>query len=320
MTKSKKMSTMTQMIIVGAVLAIVVLAGMNYLPASVIQDQLEPRTDVSVCDSTTTPEVTIDMFDADNPGSSITEVMSWRIVGKSLWTMTNTGTAITGLTYNDKIEYVVGINGTTDAELYDNAYSNKGTFIVKCQESESIEVEGHNDEIEGSITATFYNADDTASTAETISAGMTDTVFGRFVTASDEEFGNRYTEDYPNMVVIKVNTTSVDDVPKVYIVSTEVGQVNAEMMKVGCPSIVSAETSFTNYCFKAPIITDKGVKLGISIEAYSSGAIVTDATLSYYAGNWFINADTGALDYGIQDEDGNACGASDPDTLTLDLT
>lgn len=274
--------------------------------------------DLKYCDPTTTPQVTITMSDADNPGTTITEVMSWRRSGQTLWTSTNTGTAITGLSYGETIEYVVGIN-TTDAELYDNAYSNKGTFKVKCQEAETIEVEGHNDEVEASITATFYDSDDTASTTQTITADATKTVYLKFEAGNDEEYGNRYITTYPNIISIKVNSTDTVDVPKVFIVDTELGTEGATMTKIGCPSIVSATTSFTNYCFEAPTITDQSVKLGVKITAYSSGSIITDGTASYYAGNWFINADTGKLEYGIQDEDGNACGASDPDTLTVDL-
>lgn len=279
------------------------------------------------CLSTTTPQFTINAYDGANPGTAITgEVTLWRVEGTKTWTAGATGTAVTaGFKVGDTIEYISGIT-TANAEQYDNAYGPTGSILITCDEDIVEEIEMRNDEVEASITASFFNSDHTASTAQTIGAGATKPIYAKFEAGAEEDFGNRfvYQKDgkYSNLLAIKVNSSDTSDVTKLIVtqVDPEMGKVGETIYKTGCPGIVTATTSFTNYCFKVPAASDYGTEFKVYISADASVAVGVDGTASYYAGGWYVNADTGELEFGIQDEKTNAVGASDPDTLTLDFT
>jgi hypothetical protein len=88
---------------------------------------------------------------------------------------------------------------------------------------------------------------------------------------------------------------------------------------VPTPTIHSAAAGNKDYCYEAPVISDTMVEFQVNLDPKAVVA-TDDDTVSLYAGTFFMNTDTGEVSWGVEDNDGNAVAASDPDTLTSDMT
>jgi len=283
------------------------------------------------CAADVTPDFNIKTYDIYNKGTAIAEAESvYRKVGDTMWTQFTTGTEITNLEPYTTYEFIIG-SDTTD--FTDNAFGPHGTFTTGCQEDDSIEFGIYNDEIETSLTATWYNADDTAATAETFSANSPQTVYVKWVSGAEEVFGNPFIKElpdngkhrsaYPNLLVLKLNSTEWDEPDKVYIksINPKAGTVGEEMHQVGCPAAISSATGYTMYCYEAPVVMDMdGVKFALTLNPDDTVAPATDGTAYIYSSNIYPNSDTGAVEWGNFNEDDAAVGADAADSLTMDFT
>ncbi len=265
---------------------------------------------LSGCESTTSPTLTIKTVDRDS-GVALTEATNlYRLKGETSW---NTFTAGTGFEIgaNKVIDIVMGID-TTD--FVDNAYGKlvEG-FKVPCEEIPSVEYEVANDEVETSLSATFYNADGDAG-AETFSAGQTQDVSIKLQAGVKEYFGNPYLSGNPNVIVLNLNTTEWDAPEKVSI------KGGAELSKVSLPLRHSAVAGMVAYAYELPVITDDQIEVVLKLNADDSVAPATDMVAHIYAGNYFYNADTQSIESGVENEEGSAVGTDASDTVTLDFT
>lgn len=262
----------------------------------------------SVCDSTTTPAVVFNAYDDENKGTAISDFMSYRKKGSVAWSNTTTGSSIDmsfGVTY----EVVMGIN---PADSLDNAYGQFFTYTVPCQENPTVDKAMFNDEVETSLSATFYNADGDAS-AETFTAGQAQEISLKFQAGSDEVFGNPFLgEEFPNVLCLNLNKTAWDAPDYIKL-------DGKDLPKVGAPIRHSTASTETAYCYKAPVITEDEVRIKIKLNADDSNAPTVDDTAYIYAANWYID-DNAKLLYGVEDEDGNAIGTDTYDSVTLDFT
>ena len=233
------------------------------------------------CDSTTTPSVTFNAFDDENKGTAIVESMIYRKKGSVAWTATNTGTAITDMEIGETYEYILGI---TTSDFIDNAYGPAQEYVVPCKETDSVDLAMNNDEIETSLTATFYNADDNAA-AETFVAGQAQEIELKFQAGSDEVFGNPFLpSDMPNVLCLNLNKTAWD--------SPDYVKYNGQdLAKVGTPIRHSVDSTDTAYCYEAPVISEDETRIQIKLKADDANAPVADDVAYLYAGNWFINDD-----------------------------
>jgi hypothetical protein len=265
---------------------------------------------VLLCGSDTTPDLLIQAYDVDNVGTSISETFAYRKAGTKSWNVGTTGTELTGLEADAQYEIVLGIN-TTD--VVDNAYGEKFTHTVKCQEDETIEKAMYNDEIESSLSATFYNKDGDAS-SQTYSAGDNYVVSVRLKSGADEYFGNPTVSGNPNVLVLKLNQSEWDTPLEVY---TEDG---TELKRISTPQRYDQQASgFSEYAYEVPVVADKEIEIFFDLMADGSNAPVGDGTAYIYAGGYYID-DNGQVQVGVEDEDGNAVGTDAPDTVTFDFT
>lgn len=275
------------------------------------------------CQSTTTPDWDPDAYDINNPGTALTEATNLiRRVGDNAWDTFTQGTAVTNLVPYEKYEYVFGIS-TTD--FTDNAYGPHGFFTATCSEAIPFDDTGlYDDSIETALAATFFNADDAAA-AETFSAAQVQTVSVKWSAGSEDVCGNPFiatsglpdngahSKSYPNMICLALNTTTWDTPQWV--------RVNGvEMDRLPTPIRHTATSGNTDYCYEIPVLYDQNVKIEMRLDADDSSAPADDDTASFYCGNFFINTNTGELQWGIEDNEGNAVGTDAADTVTLDFT
>lgn len=262
------------------------------------------------CDSTTTPSLTISSYDTDNVGTALTETTNlYRIKGQNAWSTFTAGTAF-DVEALQTYEFVMGIS-TTD--WTDNAYGDKFEYTIPCKETVSIERAVANDEVETSLTATFYNADDNAA-AETFSAGETQVLELRLKAGTDEYFGNPFYGSNPNVIVFEINSTHGDKPESVNI------KGGADLKEVTVPGRQSLSSGNNYYAYELPVVGDKDVIVEFAYNADDSNAPAADDTAYMYAGNWYINAETGDAEFGVENEEDTAVGTDAADSVTIDLT
>ncbi|MCK5017266.1 MAG: hypothetical protein KAS32_09345 [Candidatus Peribacteraceae bacterium] len=285
---------------------------------------------VALCDSTTTPDIEISTYDIRNPATALTEATNlYRKVGDTAWDTFTAGTAETGLEINTKYKIVEGIS---TSDFTDNAYGRSYIVDTGCNEITRIQSGLYQDEIETEVTATFYNKNHDAS-AETITAGQTPTVYNLFEAASKQIYGNpNLPSDTPNVWCIDLNSTTFDAPDAVYVekgyalsiddkgVITETSMDGKTLNQVSMPIRHSAVAGKIAYCYEAPVVTDKGLEIAITLNADDTLAPVLDDTSYIYAANWYIHSDTAELLYGVEDNNGNAVGTDAADSVANDFT
>lgn len=274
------------------------------------QAENEVGFDPLTCDSTTTPSVDIRTYDRDNVGTTLTEATnSYRVVGQKTWT---TFTADTSFEANPgaKLEVLLG---ATSADQTDNAYGEFFTYTVPCTENPVVEKAVAQDEVETELSATFYNADDNAA-AEAFSAGQTQTVSIRLQAGVDQYFGNPYAGSEPNVLCLNLNSTAWDKPESVRV------DGGSALSSVSTPQRHTLETGKIAYCYELPVVDDARLDILLELNADDSTAPAADDTAYVYAGSNYINAETGAVEVGVEDEDGNAVGTDAADSVTLDFT
>ena len=320
-TKSK---VMANPILSLAGLAVILIAGMLVLgvgpfAASVAAPTPTDETvvdtgDVSYqCQSDTTPDVNIRLFDVENPGTAIAAKDGlYRNVDDagSPWIAFTTDTAITNLIIGDTYEYVIG---NTASDWTDNEYGPHDTFTVKCQELEVIYVGVYNDAVEGAVTTSFYYPVGHA-TSVSMSAN-TDYIFEITTFATtDLVFGNPFSpEPYPNMLNAHVNSTQGDK-------PNWVRANGIEMDSISCGTRVTGATGYIDYCFKLPVITESQMVIEISYNTDDSYTPAADETWNIYSGDNYVDSDTSDLMWGLVTEDDAAVGNADAETVTMDFT
>jgi len=262
------------------------------------------------CDSTTTPNLTIFAVD-DESGSALTEATNlYRVKGRTSWSTFTAGTGFE-VGVGKELEIVMGI---TTTDFTDNAYGQKiKSYVVPCEETPEIEYKMVNDEVETSLTATFLDTDENAA-AEVYVAGQTQDVYVKLQSGTEEYFGNPYAGGNSNVIVLDLNSTEWDTPEKVYILG------GAELNPVSVPIRHSSVAGLKAYAYELPVITDEAVKIGLKLNADDTTAPATDMTAYMYAGNYFYNADTQEIDFGVENEEGTAVGTDASDSLTLDFT
>jgi len=287
---------------------------------------------LSTCESTTTPDLTIKCYDTENVGTAVSEATnSYRKIGDISWTNFTVGTAIADLEVGADYEFVIGI---TTTDFTDNAY---GSYFklsemigfeagVPCKPTFSINMPVGNDEIETSLTATFYNADGDAS-AETFSAGETQTISIKLKAGTDEFFGNQYivesklvqgnegqTSEFPNLICLQLNASSMDKPEQVYLLD------GTDLSVVSTPQRLTKTATSNNYCYELPVITDKETRVFIDLNADDTNAPAVDDIAYIFAGNFYIDAETGDVEFGVENEEGTAVGTDAGDSVAIDVT
>lgn len=292
---------------VGVFITVVLLAFM--FVGQTIQPT-EEEAKIEGCQSTTSPTQNIKAVDKET-GTALTEGTNlYRIQGERTWNTFTAGTgfAIDGL---QKIDIVMGID-TTD--FTDNAYGQMiEGFEIKCTETPSTEFEMANDEIETSLTATFYNNDGDAG-AEVFTVGQTQDVSIKLQAGVNEYFGNPYFEGNPNVICLALNTTAWDTPEKVSM------RGGVELSRVSTPTRQTGSATATNYCYELPVITEDQVEVVLKLNADDTLAPAVDDTATIYAGNYYYNSDTQEIEFGVENQEGSAVGTDAGDTVTLDYT
>ena len=297
----------TPYVVGGLVLAVILLLVTGIIPTNVSESIIGGERDS--CDDTITPQVTIKAYDIDNVGTAFNDTTNiQRIKGLNSWTAFTQGTAfdvIAGETY----EIVMGISASN---FLDNTYGDMFEYTAKCQESDIIEVALYDDASEDTLSGVFYNADGTAG-AETFSTGDTQTVSVKMKAGADNYFGNPYVGTNPNVLVISLNSSEWDQPEQVY---TSAGNLNS----VEVPSRLASASEMIYYAYELPVIGDKDVEVFMDLNSDDATAVSVDGVAYVYAGNWFVNGDTGNVEFGVETEENAAVGTDAYDSTTLDFT
>jgi hypothetical protein len=262
-----------------------------------------------ICGGDVTPDLLIRAIDKENPNTAIAGNFIYRQKGTTAWTTGTLGTELTGLIVGAEYEFVAGINTTTETDM---PYGEKFNYVVKCVEDDTIEIEMYNDEIETSLSATFYNKDANAQ-AQTFTAGDEYVVSLRLKAGSDEVFGNPFLSN-PNVLVLKLNKSEWEVPNSVYLAD------GTELKRASTPLRYDQQASgFTEYAYELPAILDKEVSIFLGLVADDTNAPSVDGTAYIYAGGYFVEK-SGSISIGVEDENGNAVATDAPDSVALDFT
>lgn len=281
---------------------------------------------LATCDSSTTPDLDINAYDARNVGTALTEATNlYRKVGDIGWTSFTAGTAITSLEKGAQYEVVMGIS---TSDFTDNAYGPHFiTDPIPCAELTVVEKAEFDDDVETDLTSTFFNADGDAS-AEVFVADQTQTVSLKILAGSDDFFGNPYIKEstavhlsgqdrnYPNVICFELNSTAWDVPEKVWF-------KGVDMKQVAKPQRLAGSATDNAYCYTAPLVDDSLMeedRYFIRLNSDDSTAPAVDDTAHIFAANFYINSDDGKVYWGIENEDGTAVGTDAADTVALDFT
>lgn len=350
MNAKKGMSNLSIAVLLVVIIALVYFVGLPFIGMFNTGEFSIPggSTVKEKCDTGETQSLDLNAFALGAPGTALTENNNIiRKVGGAEAPSTYTeGTAVTGLEAGGSYEVIVGA-GTTD---YDNAY---GPYIqisnLPCVMSESLVL--FNDEIETSVTGTFYNKDGNAA-YQALTASTPVTVSVEFYTADKEYFGNPYigevdyidainevgwstikkdritynkgsaigshSPEYPNIVCVTLNASNHNE--PLWVKALLPNGLRVEMDKVAEPGVHSDTSGDNDWCYEAPVLSVDASEIEIRLDPKADVAGADDGTLSIYAASWWVHTETGEVSWGVEDNDENAIGASDPDTVTLDFT
>jgi hypothetical protein len=292
-----------------------------------VQTPTGPAVPVNTCDSTTTPQLDINSYDLESPGTALTESSNiYRRKGDTSWTNFVAGTpfdVIVGAQY----EILMGSNRTDEV---DNSYGSVFTTdAIPCRESVSKDVGVYQDSDETATTGTFYNADSDAG-SESFVIGQTQDVSFKFETPSKQVFGNPNIKtsgisggqraEFPNVFCINLNSTSWDAPEKVSVDGTD-------MQRVATPLRHTLASQAVSYCYEAPVINDNSASIKVRLNADDTNApVVTNHTVNpavdsarLYAATFYVNADTSKVAWGVEDEDGTAVGTDAGVTVDMEI-
>jgi len=289
------------------VLAILMLLGWAFnMPQSVFGEEDEDGTK---CDLTSSPSITVNGFDTENPGSSLSGIGMYRIEGTNTWNDMSTGSGMS-LEVGETYEFYMGLD--TSPDEVDNNHGKYFTYTVPCKPAASIEKELAQYEDESGLEATFYNSDGDKSN-ESMTLGSTSVVSIDVRAGVDEYFGNPFAEGAnPNVMCFNLNQTVFADVAKVSVDGTEVSTADQ-------PRRFDSAAGETTYCYEMPVFTDDESTIEITVESDDTN-LPNETTDAYiFAGSWTLNSDTGEVSVGVEDEDGNAVATDSAKTVTLDF-
>ena len=312
----------TNWLLIVAVIALAYFAFFNE-PAAPTTTTTTTTPTGAVCGSDTTPDLDINGYDIENPGTALTEATNlYRKVGNTAWTAFTAGTAITNLEVGADYEIIMGISAS---DFIDNAYGESfKTGPIPCKESTVMDKGMYNDEIETSLTATFYNQNHDNTYTDTVGAGATKKVYAKFEAGSDEVFGNPFIATsglgdngkhralYPNVWCVNLNKTTWDTPDKVMFGSEE-------LKSVPIPQQHSTPSTHTGFCYEFPVVTDLGQEVSIVVDADDTTAPTCDEQTYLYAANFYIDSN-GKNAWGIETDEGADVAIDDADTLYLNFT
>lgn len=294
--------------VIAVALAILLMLGYIFqMPQSVFGEE---DTGDETCGLDSDPSITINGYDTENPGSSLSTDGMYRKEGSNTWTDMSTGSS-----FNLEVgeTYVFYMGSDTSSET-DFNHGHTFEYTVPCKPSETIEKELAQYEDESGISSTFYNSDGD-SAYEDLSAGADATVELEFSSGIDEYFGNPFSgESNPNVLCMNLNKTTIADVSQVKVDGNELSTVSA-------PRRHDVEAGKSTYCYAAPVITDDDTTFDVTLVADDADAPDdVDDEAKLYAGSWTLNSDTGEVSVGVEDNDGNAVATDSPKSLTIDFT
>ena len=319
-----------------AVMAVLLLVGMlqigglPQLPSGAVggSQPSQPSISEGVCKGGETPSTLFVGANARTQAAN-TETGIQQLSGGTGWTAYTSGTAIT--TFVPGTTYIVVPGDASTTDFIDNAYGTAFSYNANCRDQKTIKL--YDDAT--TFTGTFCNDNDVCGSAASLSASTGYTVGVKAQSAAKTVFGNPYLgspeppagltavafsdlgshrKAYPNCACMQANVSWFSTSNVRSWLST--GQ---EMNKIGVPMILTAATGDTSVCFEAPVVTDQAVKQYFYFET-STGAAADDGAIKYYASNYYLNSQTGSLEWGCETDAGAAVGATSAKSITFDVT
>lgn len=293
-----------------AVLAFIAIVAVVYVMGQQQVAETEVSTPVTeegtVCQSDTTVTVTLSAVDKYTKGSANAEWFKYRKVGTSAWTSVISGGTFSATPYSE-YEILAG-NFTVGYGVHIPSY------VAPCKTADTLEVETA-DFNTANITGTFFNDAGTASTAQAVGAGDIKNVEFTMTGNWKKDYGNA--DLGYNVISCKANSTEIDDLEIAGLKSTTDAGI--------ADSVIASTTGFDYYNWEFPVI-ESNEKLGpytVTIDADDTINPANDIVCTVYDSEYDIHATTGAVISGIQDEDKNNLGVTEPAVqafVTLDLS
>ena len=124
---------------------------------------------------------------------------------------------------------------------------------------------------------------------------------------------NVYVQIDQGVACLDLNTSAWDT-------PAEVTYNGVDMRRVPTPIRHSAVANEIAYCYEHPIVTDTMERTYFTLDADDTNNPANDDTVLLYAANFYIDAETGELAWGVEDEDGNVAGTDAADSVTIDIS
>jgi hypothetical protein len=284
------------------------------------------------CLSTTSPTVTVKTPDVYG-GTAVTTQNAYRKCGESSWTDV-AGAGTFNADVGDKYEIVFGIDSDDDtAEPYGPHITCDDPYIVPCQETPTVERAVVDDSLATDLTAVAFDPDDgnqiTTSDPIDIDAGDIKNIRFKWQGAFEEDFGNRFTGDDTNVLVVRYNTTQFD---KMYVTKDD----GTKLAPANVPTLLTSSSGYTDRAFKFPVLKSNA-EYWFTLVADADDSVnptggdntseptnfdVSNITLYLYDSNWYFDNDVtpAQVKYGVEDEDFAETGATAADTLEIYVT
>lgn len=286
-----------------------------------------------------TGQNTIDVLTGDkfNPTTGLDVCCIVKVNGIRLGDIASAGTADITANTGDVIDIWCGGDETSDGDFdCQVAWANNGTndwwfthktWIVPAKEQSKLALLLYPED-NTQPTITVYSDDGlskvSSSTAynQTVATGKHYTLKVRFSAVSEKAYGTPKILsglDYTNVLCGHYNNTIFDDVQlRIFGTSTELPVTSA-------PSEFTTISSRTSTCWKIPDeIMDANENyynffLDMDEDDTPAGCSANICTLNFtlYDVGTFVNADTGIVTYGIQDEKGNDVGQTSDKTFEI---
>lgn len=286
-----------------------------------------------------TPTITMKQVDRHNPGTAISSGSNmYRLVGGSSWTDVGVGSTFARTGYS-LVEVVSGIDSDSQATTEFGPYY--PSWEVPCKDEADLVLMCGNDATYDQLTGTYFDRYGTAATGEKISEGDTPTLSFSFTGKHDLDYGNIYCGGVPyaaddtnnNALIIQYNASSIDELTLTSIVCTDTGKsypvVAYDRPTTGAISTLltfagtgaaggnASNKGFASYKF--PVLeTSRTYKGTYYLETDSSADEVTtyEINITVWDVDFYRDADTGFIEYGIEDEDSTNIGAADFDVIS----
>lgn len=321
MSNQKGLAGITMIIVFLVAATFVVVVFGDQLGIQLPNFQISPTQPLQCADPGTSRTVTVSALDDNyNPGTAVTGTSTfyYRKSGDTAWTAAGGSfSATAGAVY----ELALGTNSSSAQTALPQPVDGPiVTATIPCDSASTLEYTFTNDELATSLTAQALDGNDgnviTATDTIDIDAGSPVSIAIDWYAGYEENFGTLACGAMSNVYVVRVNTTTFDDVDLEYN--------GVKLSSTTVPGVVSSASGMKDYAFMGPVIesTKTQGKYPFTLildpdDTTGPDGTDTNTTVTVYDSFVYYDSDNNQIKCGVEDEDQTEIGAAAADVLTI---